>query len=331
MDSMKEKLLKTYPEKYQYENNQHVLTFSIKEFEREIARIKNEFNFIMLLDICGVDNIKRNLNKRFASVYHLFNMENSERLRLVLPVDPDDDIPTVSHLWKNASWFEMESWDLLGIRYKGQHQKRLLNHHEFKGHPLRKDYHIEQNQPLSENTNDFLEKSSSHGWSDIPLSHPAASGSFRLMVKLEEETVVQTKIEIGYMHRSFEKLCESCHYHHIVPLTNALNHCSSPMNNIGWCKTVEDLMGMDIPDRAKALRMVMAEMARVVDHLLCIGHNIKGMGMGEHFDLCLESCEYILRTLRKTQWFPTKHLFDSCGRTQQRSSSRLDIRLPRSH
>ena len=299
MDDMKEKLLTTYPEKYQYENNQHVLTFSISEFEREISRIKNEFNFIMLLDICGVDNIKRNLNKRFASVYHLFNMENSERLRLVLPVDPEDDIPTVSHLWKNASWFEMESWDLLGIRYKGQHQKRLLNHHEFEGHPLRKDYNLEQNQPLGENTNDFLEKSSSHGWSNTALFHPAASGSFRLMVKLEEETVIKTKIEIGYMHRSFEKLCESCHYHHIVPLTNALNHCSSPMNNIGWCKTVEDLMGMDIPDRAKALRMVMAEMARVIDHLLCIGHNIKGMGMAEHFDLCLEACEYIYELYEK--------------------------------
>ena len=189
----------------------------------------------------------------------------------------------------------------------GTKKIRLLNHHRFEGHPLRKDYHQEKNQPLdsieeiyfpSDDTSE--ENISTREWVNIGPAHPAARGTFRIMLELSGETIKRSKLEIGFVHRCFEKISEGLTFDQIIPLTNGLNHCSSPMNNIGWCKAVEELIGINIPDRAKALRMALAEIARISDHMLCIGNCTEDMGehLG-HFAICMEACEYIYELYEK--------------------------------
>ena len=80
--------------------------------------------------------------KRFEAVYHFLNMETHERIRVRVPVDLDkgEELPSAMPFWKGADWFEREAWDMIGINFQGRKKERLLTHHEFIGHPLRKDY-----------------------------------------------------------------------------------------------------------------------------------------------------------------------------------------------
>lgn len=271
---------------YSNKHGNHVLFATTTNLMAVMTKLKNEFGFNMLLDVCGVDNLQRpktewSHGKRFESVYHLLNMQNHQRVRVRVPVDADggEIVPSVISLWKAADWFEKEAWDMYGIAYQGRKKERLLTHHEFVGHALRKDYEATHNQPLSESQDIFFEPDPSispeqaklREWINIGPSHPATHGTLRIMAEIEGEVIKRSKLEIGYLHRCFEKMCETHLYNQVVPYTDRLNYCSSAMNNIGWCKTVEDYMGIEIPDRAQALRMVLAELSRCIDHFVCNG------------------------------------------------------------
>jgi len=102
----------------------------------------------MLIDICGVDYLGR--EPRFEVVYHLNSLKTHHRVRLKAPVPENDPtIPTVTHLWKAANWFEREVYDLFGITFDGHPDlRRILTHDDFEGHALRKDYPVDKRQEL---------------------------------------------------------------------------------------------------------------------------------------------------------------------------------------
>jgi NADH-quinone oxidoreductase subunit C len=114
-----------------------------------------EFGFNMLVDLVSIDYsaIPGRNGERFGLVYLLKSLEKGIRLQLKVAVPEKDPIvPTVSHLYANANWLEREAYDQMGIRFKGHpNLKRILNHHEFVGHPLRKDYPITRRQWLTAN------------------------------------------------------------------------------------------------------------------------------------------------------------------------------------
>jgi NADH-quinone oxidoreductase subunit C/D len=98
------------------------------------------------------------------------------------------------------------------------------------------------------------------------------------MVQLNGEKVHRAGVELGYLHRCFEKMAETHPYNQVIPYTDRLNYCSAPMNNIGYCKTVERMLGVEIPDKAKAMRIILAELSRFIDHVVCIGANAVDLG-----------------------------------------------------
>ena len=100
-------------------------------------------------------------------------------------------------------------------------------------------------------------------------THPATHGVFQNVMELDGERVVSTVPTVGYIHRAFEKIAERRPYYQITPLTDRLNYCSSPINNIGWHLTVEKLLGIETPKRVDYLRVIIMELARVADHLIC--------------------------------------------------------------
>jgi NADH-quinone oxidoreductase subunit C len=125
--------------------------------------LKDTFAFDVLIDIAGVDylGMENYEGKRFAIIYCIKSTKNMERLRLKVMVGENEKVLTLSKIYPIADWQEREVWDQFGIVFEGHHNlKRLLNHAEFEGHPLRKDYPIQKRQWLSENDKmlDQLEK-----------------------------------------------------------------------------------------------------------------------------------------------------------------------------
>lgn len=100
-------------------------------------------------------------------------------------------------------------------------------------------------------------------------THPATHGIFQNILKMDGEIIIEAEPTVGYIHRAFEKLAERRPYYQITPITDRLNYCSSPINNIGWHTTVEKLMGITTPKRVDYMRVIVMELARIADHLIC--------------------------------------------------------------
>ena len=102
-------------------------------------------------------------------------------------------------------------------------------------------------------------------------SHPATHGVTKFLVELDGETVSDLQIEVGYLHRGFEKSCENVTWTQVFPYTDRLNYVSSIVNNVGYALAVEKLIKLDVPERAKYLRVVTSELHRICDHLTLVG------------------------------------------------------------
>jgi NADH-quinone oxidoreductase subunit D len=100
-------------------------------------------------------------------------------------------------------------------------------------------------------------------------THPATHGIFQNVLTLDGEKIIDAVPTIGYIHRAFEKLGERRPYNQINTITDRLNYCSSPINNLGWFMTVEKLIGIEIPKRAQYLRVIIMELSRIADHIIC--------------------------------------------------------------
>ncbi|NDD66781.1 NADH-quinone oxidoreductase subunit D [bacterium] len=102
-------------------------------------------------------------------------------------------------------------------------------------------------------------------------THPATHGVFQNIIELDGERIVAADSTVGYIHRAFEKLAEHRPYYQITPITDRLNYCSSPINNIGWHLTVERLLGVQTTQRIDYMRIIIMELSRIADHLICNG------------------------------------------------------------
>lgn len=100
-------------------------------------------------------------------------------------------------------------------------------------------------------------------------THPATHGIFQNVLKVDGERIISSEQTVGYIHRAFEKLAERRPYHQITPITDRLNYCSSPINNIGWHLTVEKLAGIEVSKKVDYMRIIIMELARIADHLVC--------------------------------------------------------------
>jgi NADH dehydrogenase I D subunit len=109
-------------------------------------------------------------------------------------------------------------------------------------------------------------------------SHPVTHGALRSLCALDGETIVAAVTEIGYLHRGFEKDCETHTFQQCIPYTDRLNYVSAMINNAGFCKAVERMLGVEVPERAVAIRVITCELNRIIDHLVCAGANLVDMG-----------------------------------------------------
>jgi NADH-quinone oxidoreductase subunit D len=113
---------------------------------------------------------------------------------------------------------------------------------------------------------------------NVGPTHPATHGVFQNIMEMDGERVMSAESTVGYIHRAFEKLAERRPLYQITPITDRLNYCSSPINNIGWHLTCEKLLGIQTPKRVDYLRVILMELARIADHLIC--NSIVGVDTG---------------------------------------------------
>lgn len=109
-------------------------------------------------------------------------------------------------------------------------------------------------------------------------SHPATHGTLRVFVELEGEIIRNMKLEIGYLHRCFEKMAETHTWNQVIPFTDRLNYVSAMMNNVGYVMSVEKLLGIEVTKRCQRIRVILCELSRIIDHLVCIGANAVDLG-----------------------------------------------------
>jgi NADH-quinone oxidoreductase subunit C/D len=256
-----------------------------------VEHLRNRLGFDMLVDICGNDYPER--EERFEAIYHFLSFRSQKnrwkRIRLKVPVREGQTIPSLTSHYKSANWYERETWDMYGIVFEGHPAlKRILTHWKFVGHPLRKDYEKEHRQYIDTPAPSewfgihphTLEDGSETMVVNIGPSHPFTHGIVRIIAELDGENIIDSEVEIGYLHRCYEKEAEFHTWSQIMPYTDRLNYVSCPTNTVGYSMAVEKLAGIEdrIPERAKWMRMIMAEIGRLMDHCTCIGPSLVDMG-----------------------------------------------------
>ena len=277
------------------------LQVSVGEVRDVLKRLRDEMDFILLLDIVAVDlyhkDSKRQAEtKRFAVIYHLLQMEEHCRLRVKVDLKKDDVLPSVVDLWCAADWSEREVAEMFGIEFSNEmHKKRLLTQNNFPGFPLRKDWKLERDYDLSETA-----------WSDFPIladalfdeqrcrrvidiipSHPAIQGTFRVRAEVLDDRVKRAQVEVGMQHRGVEKIAESKMFAQFFPYAERLNFSSPCIGAIAWAKILEEALAIKLSDRVQAVRMILMELSRVMDHatgLAAMSKDLRAFGAATAFD-----------------------------------------------
>jgi NADH-quinone oxidoreductase subunit D len=128
---------------------------------------------------------------------------------------------------------------------------------------------------------------------NIGPAHPAMHGIVRLVAKLRGEEIQEVDVEIGYLHRGFEKMAENVDYNGVIPYTDRLNYVSPLINNMGYCMSVEKLIGISVPDRCHYVRVILSEISRVSDHLTCVGATAMELGAFTVFLYLIKAREFL--------------------------------------
>lgn len=258
---------------------------------KALQTLLEEDKYTFLVDITAIDYLHvNNQPERFAVVYLLRDQNFQNLITIKTYIDSSLATQSVTPLFKSANWAEREIWDQYGIHFKNHpNLKRILNHKEFVGHPLRKDYPITQGQLCHQSDtlmDEMTPRLKAKGYTshedlmflNLGPAHPASHGTIRTFVALDGENITSAVSEIGYLHRGFEKSCENHTYNQIIPYTDRLNYCSAILNNIAYAHAVEGILGVDLPERAKFIRVIIGELSRIIDHLVCLAAILVDMG-----------------------------------------------------
>jgi NADH-quinone oxidoreductase subunit C/D len=272
-----------------------------------LKHLKNEISrpFMMLYDLTAIDERTR-INRadqpksNFTLVYHLTSFERNEDIRIKVPLSGNDlSVPSITGIWESANWYEREVFDMFGVSFTGHPGlTRILMPKTWHGHPLRKEHPARATEldpfVLTEQIRDVEDfnlkfnpeeygldtksEDSDFMFLNIGPQHPGTHGLLRLIVQLNGEDIVNIIPEIGFHHRGAEKMGERQSWHTFIPYTDRIDYLGGVMNNLAYLLSVEKLAGIDVPDRASVIRIMMSELFRIASHLVWLGTFAQDMG-----------------------------------------------------
>ncbi len=266
--------------------------------------LKSSCHFEMLFDLAGVDERQR-VNRPgsaadFTVVYHLMSFSANTDIRIKVALGQADcQLPSCISVWPNANWYEREAWDMFGIVFTGHPNLcRILLPPTWQGHALRKDHPARatemepfkmtderqdrEQEALRFKPEDWgMKRKNEHTefmFLNLGPNHPSVHGVFRIVLQLDGEVVVDAVPEIGYHHRGAEKMAERQTWHTYIPYTDRIDYLGGVMNNLPYVMAIEKMAGIEVPDRAKVIRIMLAELFRISSHLVFYGTYAQDVG-----------------------------------------------------
>ncbi|MFA9435043.1 MAG: NADH-quinone oxidoreductase subunit B/C/D [Deltaproteobacteria bacterium] len=286
----------------QTEHTSDMLTFEVGQnrFKDVLRFLKTEAapQFQRLDDVTAIDESARRNRQEYPDytlVYHLLSFEPASRLRLKVGLQGDAPATqSVTDIWPSANWYEREVFDMFGVRFEGHpNLQRLIMPHYWEGHPLRKSHpgratemapytlaDAQRLQPLDGGV--FVERDGREHELILNVGphHVSTHGLMRYIVSLEGEEITELDMDIGYHHRAAEKIGERQTWNQFIPYTDRVDYLAGAANNLPYLLAVETLAGIEVPERAQVIRVMLSEFFRLSNHLVffaTMAHDVGAM------------------------------------------------------
>jgi NADH-quinone oxidoreductase subunit C/D len=272
-----------------------------------IGHLKSEAaeTYPMLYDLTAIDERTRRHREGqpasdFTVVYHLLSFEHNCDVRLKVALQGEmPTLPTITSVFPAAEWYEREVWDMFGVSFDGLPSRpRILMPPWWEGYPLRKESasrateigHLQMSPERAEQWQEMLafrpQEWGLEELADDPEimflnvgpQHGGTHGVVHIVVALRDEEIVRCVVDIGYHHRAAEKMGERQTWHTFIPYTDRIDYLGGVVNNLAYLMSAERLAGLEVPERAQVIRVMLSELYRVNSHLLFYGTFAQDIG-----------------------------------------------------
>lgn len=319
MAELQDKISRLFPDATFEEGEILMIHTDDSNLHQLIATLRDQMGFDYLVTIVGND-----WKTSLGCVYYLTSTATKELVSVRVETTDRDNpmLHSIADLYRIAGMLEREVYDFYGIVFIGNpDMRRLFLSIDWEGYPLRKDYDM-NNPHNAVTTENERQSDSTFTWVETPdgkvekrevavfapedfvvnigPQHPATHGVLRFRTAVDGETIKKIDVYMGYIHRGVEKLCEDLTYMQTLHFMDRLDYFSAHNYHHGLSLCIEKAAGIEVPERARVIRILMDELSRIASHCLFMGTFCMDLGATTMLFYTLRVREQILDIMEKT-------------------------------